>query len=66
MIDLLIWVLVLVVVFGVIIWLLQRVIPIPDPWRTVALVVVGLIFLLILINLLLPMPYAYWPRRPLP
>lgn len=64
MIELLIWVLFLIVIFGAIFYLIQRVIPLPDPWRTAALIVVGIIFLLILINLILPMPY--WPRRPLP
>lgn len=64
MIELLIWLLVLILVFGVIVYVI-RLIPLPDPWRTIAMVVVGLIFILILLNMLLPMPY-WGLRRPLP
>ncbi len=55
MIELLIWVLVLAIVFGVVIWIVQQ-LPLPPPFGTIALAVVGLIFLLIIIRLLLGMP----------
>lgn len=66
MITLLIYTLLIILVFGVIAWAIGK-IPLPEPWmRSVALAVVGLICLLVIINLWLPFPYLYSPRRPLP
>ncbi len=55
MIELLIWVLVLAIVFGVVVYIVQL-LPLPAPFGTIAMAVVGLIFLLVLIRLLLGMP----------
>ncbi len=55
MIELLIWILVLAIVFGVVVWIVQQ-LPLPAPFGAIALAVVGLIFLLIVIRLLLGMP----------
>lgn len=52
MIELLIWVLVMAIVFGVVVWIVQQ-LPLPAPFGTVALAVVGLIFLLVLVRVLL-------------
>ena len=52
MITLLIWVLILCLVFGVIVWAIQL-IPLPTPFGHVALAVVALIFILILVGMLL-------------
>lgn len=52
MIELLIWVLVMAIVFGVVVWIVQQ-LSLPPPFGTVALAVVGLIFLLVLVRVLL-------------
>lgn len=52
MISLLVYVLLLFLVFGAIFWVVER-IPIPDPFHTVVLVVLGLILVLALVSLLL-------------
>lgn len=48
MVELLIALLILVLVAGVVYWAIS-VLPIPEPFRTIALVVTGVIFLLIII-----------------
>jgi len=52
MITLLIWVLILCLVFGVIVWAIQL-IPLPAPFGQIALAVVALIFILVLVGMLL-------------
>jgi len=52
MIALLVWVLVLLLVLGFIIWVVQQ-IPLPPPFGTIAIGLVGLIFILILVSMLL-------------
>lgn len=52
MITLLIWVLILCLVFGVIVWAIQL-IPLPTPFGQIALAVVALIFILVLVGMLL-------------
>jgi len=59
MIYTLIWILVLILVFGVILWALRTLIPLPHPWGVVAQVIVGLIFLLLILNIILPYPMFY-------
>ncbi len=48
-VAILIHLLVLVLVFGIIVWIIGL-IPIPQPFRTIAMAVTGLIFLLILLG----------------
>jgi hypothetical protein len=50
MINLLVYVLVLCIVFGLIFWLLQM-LPLPAPWGQVVQVVAGIICILILLGL---------------
>jgi hypothetical protein len=52
MIALLVWILVLVLVFGVILYVI-RLLPLPPPFGNIALAVVALIFILIIISMLL-------------
>jgi len=52
MITLLIWLLVLVLVFGVVIYVVQL-LPLPHPFGQIALAVVALIFVLIIVSMLL-------------
>jgi len=52
MITLLIWLLVLVLVFGVVIYVVQL-LPLPAPFGQIALAVVALIFVLLIISMLL-------------
>ena len=52
MITLLIWLLILILVFGVIFWVIQQ-IPLPPPFGSIALAVVALIFILIIVSALL-------------
>ena len=52
MITLLIWVLILCLVFGLIVWAIQL-IPLPAPFGQIALAVVALIFILVLVGMLL-------------
>lgn len=51
--ELLIFVCVLAVVFGVVVWILS-VLPLPDPYGRIVQVVVALIFLLVLLQRVLP------------
>lgn len=52
MISLLIWLLVLCLVFGVIVWVIQM-IPLPSPFAQIAMAIVALIFILVLVSMLL-------------
>jgi hypothetical protein len=52
MIALLIWILVLCLVFGVIFYVIQL-LPLPPPFGTIALAIVGLIFVLVLVSAVL-------------
>ena len=52
MISLLVWILVLVLVFGVVIYVVQL-LPLPAPFGQIALAVVALIFVLLIISMLL-------------
>jgi hypothetical protein len=52
MLSLLIWLLVLVLIFGIVVWIVQLM-PIPAPFGQVALAIVGLIFVLIIVSALL-------------
>jgi hypothetical protein len=52
MITLLIWLLVLVLVFGVVLYVVQL-LPLPAPFGQIALAVVALIFVLLIISMLL-------------
>lgn len=51
MVSLLIYLLVLILIFGVIIYVL-RLIPLDEPFRTAAIVVIALIFILILLGMI--------------
>lgn len=59
MIALLIWVAVLCMVFGLAVWIMQQ-LPIPQPFASIALAVLGLVFVLILLSMLLPLPPPLW------
>jgi hypothetical protein len=52
--SLLIYLLVLVLIFGLIVYAV-RMLPLPAPWNQVALVVVALIFILLLLNAFMPL-----------
>jgi hypothetical protein len=52
MITLLIWLLVFVLVFGVVVYVVQT-LPLPAPYRSIALAILGLIFILIIVSMLL-------------
>ena len=52
MIDLLIYILILVLVFGFIAWLIPK-IGLPEPWGTVALGLTALVCVLLLLSMLL-------------
>lgn len=60
MITLLIWLLFLCLVMGIAVWII-RLIPLPEPFGTIAIAVLGLIFLLIIVSVLL----GDFPLRPL-
>lgn len=60
MISLLIWVLVLVLVMGLIVWIIQQ-LPLPAPFGPIAIAIIGLVFILILVSMLL----GEIPLRPL-
>lgn len=58
MIDLLVWIVILCLVFGLIYYIVTL-IPLPDPFKTVAVIAVLVIFLIVLLSALLggvPMP----------
>lgn len=58
MIELLIWVLILCVVFGLVYYIVTL-LPLPDPFRTIAVIVMLLIFLLVILSSLtgyMPLP----------
>jgi hypothetical protein len=58
MISLLVWLLVLCLILGLIIWVIQM-IPLPQPFGTIAIAIVAVIFILILVSFLLgevPLP----------
>jgi len=59
-ITLLIWLLFLCLVMGIAVWII-RLIPLPEPFGTIAIAVLGLIFLLIIVSVLL----GDFPLRPL-
>lgn len=59
MISLLIWVLALLLVFGVIAYVIQL-LPLPPPFATIAMAILALVFVLILIGMLLPLPPPVW------
>jgi hypothetical protein len=61
MIPLLVWFLGLVIIFGLIWWVIQM-IPLPQPFATVAQVVIAVIFVIILLSLLLQL--APFPSGP--
>jgi hypothetical protein len=52
MITLLIWLLVLLLVLGVVVWVIQL-LPLPPPFGNIAIAIVALIFILILVSALL-------------
>ena len=52
MITLLIWLLVLLLVLGVVVWVIQL-LPLPPPFGNIAIAVIALIFILILVSALL-------------
>ena len=57
MISMLIWLLVLCLVFGVVVWIIQQ-LPLPPPFGNIAIAVLALIFVLILIGAFLgEMPF---------
>ena len=60
MIALLIWLLVLILVMGFIVWVIQQ-LPLPAPFGTIAIGIVGLVFILVLVSMLL----GEIPLRPL-
>jgi len=51
MITLLIWLLVLILVMGFIVWIVRQ-LPLPEPFGTIALGIIGLIFILVLVSML--------------
>jgi hypothetical protein len=60
MISLLIWLLILILVMGVIVWVIQQ-IPLPPPFGAIALAIIALVFILIIVSALL----GEIPLRPL-
>ena len=66
MISLLVSVLILILVFGALYYVLQL-IPLPAPFGQIALIILGLIFVLVLISMLLPLvgvhPFYSGPIR---
>ena len=52
MISLLVWVLILCLVFGLVVWVIQQ-IPLPSPFGPIAMAVIGIIFILIIVSVLL-------------
>jgi hypothetical protein len=51
MIDLLIYLLVLCLIFGLIFWVIRQ-IPLPAPFASIAIAVIGVIFIIILLSML--------------
>lgn len=60
MITLLVWLLVLILVMGFLVWVIQQ-LPLPPPFGTIAIGIVGLIFVLVVISMLV----GEIPLRPL-
>ena len=58
--DLLISLLIFCIVFGLIYWIVTL-IPLPDPFKTIAMVILLLIGVLVLIGYLLPLTGGHWP-----
>ena len=54
MISLLIWLLILILIIGVVFWILSM-LPIPQPWLNVARAIIGVIFLIVLLEWLVPL-----------
>lgn len=52
MISLLIWILIICLVFGLIVWVMQQ-FPIPQPFYNIAMALVGVIMILILVSVLM-------------
>ena len=60
MISLLIWILVLMLVLGLIVWIIQQ-LSLPPPFPNIAIAIVGLIFVLVILSFL----FGEIPLRPL-
>ena len=60
MISLLIWILVLMLVLGLIVWIIQQ-LGLPPPFPNIAIAIVGLIFVLVILSFL----FGEIPLRPL-
>ena len=53
-IQLLVWLLIFVLIAGVI-WYIFSLLPLPEPWKNIAMIILALIFVLVLILKLLPL-----------
>ena len=60
MLSLLIWLLILILVMGVLVWVIQQ-LPLPAPFGPIAIAIIGLVFILIVVSALL----GEIPLRPL-
>jgi hypothetical protein len=60
MLTLLIWLLILILVMGVLVWVIQQ-LPLPAPFGPIAIAIIGLVFILIVVSALL----GEIPLRPL-
>jgi len=63
MVSLLVWILVLCLVFGIVVWIIQL-LPLPPPFGMIAQAVVALILLLIVLDVLLGGRFLSMPRVP--
>jgi len=63
MVQLLIWCLVLILIFGVLFYVVDRLLTIPDNFKQAAKIVLALIFVLILLDALVGPGYLHYPAR---
>ena len=60
MIDMLIYLIVLMIVFGLIFWAINSYLPLPQPFKNAILCLVVLIFCLILLSMIGIIPGGHW------
>ena len=60
MITLLIWILVLVLIFGLVLWVVRQ-LPLEEPYKRIGMAIIAVIFVLILLMMLL----GEFPMRPI-
>jgi len=61
--SLLIWILILILIFGVLFYVVDKLLVIPDNFKQLAKIILALIFVLILVDALIGPGYLRYPAR---